>query len=77
MNRWRDTVSGEDDDRALGYLISLFYEDGAPLLQRCDHMLVMDDLFTYVDRSAIEVERLLHRHNCAVNTSAIASWSSK
>jgi hypothetical protein len=36
-------------------------------------MLVVDNLFADIDRSAIEFQRFLHRNNCAINAGAISA----
>jgi hypothetical protein len=39
-------------------------------------MLVMDDLFTDIDRSSIEFKGFLNSHNCSVNACAISTRGS-
>ena len=70
-------MGGEDDDRALWYLVGLLNEDRATLLKSGDHVLVMDDLLADIDRCAVEIKRLLNCHDCAVDTCAITTRGSE
>jgi hypothetical protein len=36
-------------------------------------MLVVDDFFADIDRSAIEFQRFLHRNHCTINAGAISA----
>jgi hypothetical protein len=37
-------------------------------------MLVMDNLFTDIDRSSVEFKGFFNSHNSAVNACAISTW---
>jgi hypothetical protein len=39
-------------------------------------MFVVDDLFTDIDRSSVEFERLFDCNDCSVNACAITTWRS-
>ena len=69
----RDAVGGEHHGRAGRHLVELLDEDRAPRLEVGDDVLVVDDLLADVDRGAVEVERLLHGHDRAVDACAVAA----
>ena len=68
-----DAVGREHHRRALRNLLDLIHEDRTPLLQRLDHVLVVDDLLADVDRGAVEGECLLDRHHGAIHSGAVAT----
>ena len=75
VNGGGDAVGGEDDHLALGNLGLLLDEDRAALGKLLDHVLVVDDLLTDVDRGAVEVEGALDRLHGAVDAGAVAARS--
>src|SRR5439155_11882174 len=54
----RDTVGGEDGDRAFRYLLLAFDEHGAALLELANDVSVVDDLLSDVDRTPVPLESL-------------------
>ena len=72
VDRRRDAVGGEHDRRADRHLVELLDEDRAALLEVRHHVLVVDDLLADVDGSAVQIERLLDRHDRAVDPGAVA-----
>ena len=68
-----DTVRREDDGRALGHLVGLVDEDRAAPLQCRHDVLVVHDLLAHVDGCAVQVERLLDRHDGPVDARAVAA----
>ena len=73
VHRRRDAVGAENEPGALGYLFSLIDEDRPSVLQFGDHMHVVHDLFTHVDRRPVQIERLLHRDDCSLDPGAVAA----
>src|SRR5690606_33849655 len=55
----RDTVSGEDDARALRHLLDRVDEDGAALPEAVHHVAVVHDLVERVDRRLLALEDLV------------------
>ena len=66
-------MSAEDDVGPLRDLIDLFDEDGALLLELGHHVDVVHDLLAHVDRGAVALEGLLHRHHGTVHTRAVSA----
>ena len=52
-------VGAEDGVCAVGHLVELLDEDGALGLEIIDHMAVVDDLVTHIDRGLVLIERPL------------------
>ncbi len=69
----RDAVGREHHGRAGRHLVELLDEHRAARLEVGDDVLVVDDLLADVDRGAVEVERLLHGHDRAVDAGAVAA----
>src|SRR5207247_2249505 len=67
-------VRGEDGHRSLGdRVVELVDEDGSPLSQLLDDVLVVDDLLAHVHRRAVELERALDRLHGPVDAGAVAA----
>ena len=73
MDRRRDAVGAEDDQRALGNLGLLLDEDRAARGELLDDVLVVDDLLAHVDRRAVQLERVLDGLHGAVDAGAVAA----
>ena len=69
----RDAVGGEDDQRALRYLLLAVDEDGAALLEIAHDMRVVDDLLTHVDGRSILLERAFDRLDGSLDACAVAA----
>ena len=67
VDRGRDAVGAEDEHRAVGYLGLAVDENGPVRLELAQHMLVVHDLFTYVNRRPEATERLPDRVNGALD----------
>jgi hypothetical protein len=73
-HRLGDAVGGEDHrGRAVRHLVELAHEDRALSLQALDHVLVVDDLMTDVDRRSVDGERPLHHVDGSHHTGAEAA----
>ncbi|CAB4347535.1 unannotated protein [freshwater metagenome] len=76
VDRWSDTVSREDRDRAFGdRIVQLVDKDRAGVAQLLDDVLVVDDLLTDVDRCAVGLERALDRLDGAIDSGAVTARS--
>ena len=59
-HRLGHAMGAEHRDGAFGHFVQFLDKARALVLQRVDHMLVVDDLVAHIDRLAILIERLLH-----------------
>src|SRR6266436_9023526 len=67
-------MRGENDGRlGIGNLVELFHEDGALGLEAYDHVAVVYDLVTHIDRRAVAGERPLDRVDGAHDPGAKAA----
>src|SRR5439155_16302109 len=71
VDRRRDTVSGQDENRPGRSLGLVLDEDRAAHFEIAHHVSVVDDQLADVDRSPIEGERTLHRLDGALYSRAI------
>jgi hypothetical protein len=74
MDSRGNSVRREDNGCTFWHFIGLVNEDNSALFKSRDHMLVMDNLFTDIDRSSVEFKGFFNSHNCAVNACTISTW---
>jgi hypothetical protein len=67
-------VGRKNNGCAFRDFIGFVDEDDATLFESRDHMLVMDNLFTDIDRSPIEFERFFNGYDCSINACAVTAW---
>ena len=66
-NRRRNSVGAEDDSRAVGHLIEFIDKDHSLGNKGIDHVLVVDDFFSDVDRTVKELKRQVNDFDGALN----------
>ena len=77
MDARRDTMGREHQARTLRNLVFGLDEDRPASLEVGDDVHVVDDVFTYVDRRAVGIERLQYSHHRPLDAGAEASWLSE
>ena len=77
VDRGRDAVRREDDDRSVRDVRLVLDEDRAAPLEVADDVRVVDDLLADVDGCAVEVERALHRLDGAFDSRAVTPGRGK
>src|SRR5699024_3012686 len=70
-HRRRGAVGGEDHQFALGHLVGLVDEDHALFGQGVDHVTVVHDLFSHIDRRTLLLERAFDRFHGPIHTGAV------
>ena len=63
--------------RIVGNLVELLDEHRAAQLELFDHVAIMDNFVTHIDRRAIARQRLLDDLNRAIDPRAESAWSSE
>jgi hypothetical protein len=66
-------VSGKHQSCTLWNLINLVNKYCSALFQSCDNVLVVNDFFANIDRSAVMIQRLFDSDYGSIHTSAVAS----
>jgi hypothetical protein len=67
-------VGTEDDALTLRHLVQIFDEHCALALESFEYEAVMHDLMTYIERTAVFVERAANRFNSAIDSGAESAW---
>ena len=64
----RHAMCAENDDRPFRDFVQLFHKDSALLPERIHHMTAVNDLVTYIDGSAVLLERQIHDIDRPIDT---------
>jgi hypothetical protein len=70
-------VGGKHHDAALWGLINLVHKYRSARFQGANHVLVVNDLLSDIDRSPVVIQGLLDCNNCPVNPGAVSPRGSQ